>query len=192
MKKKNKYAEKVKVQNHNANLSKDMKWIGQVTLMAFILSLALSFVSDTVIPNVATIASIVVLILFIALGIVFDMVGVSVTVSDPKVFNSMASKKIKGAKTALLMIKNNSKVSSFCNDVVGDICGIISGGAGITIGTSIASMSGTNSVIINLIITSLIASITIGGKALGKSHAINRANSILYKFAKIIEIVTFK
>ena len=160
--------------------------------MAFILSLALSFASDTIIPNVPLFFSVLILVFFILLGIVFDMVGVSVTVADKKVFNSMAAKKVKGSKTALLLIKNNSKVSSFCNDVIGDICGVLSGAAGITIGASIASSTSINLIIINLVLTSLIASITIGGKAIGKSFAINKANNILYKFSNFIDIVTFK
>lgn len=191
LKKKHSYTEKVKKDNRVSHLNKDTIWIIQIITMSFALSLSLSFFADTIIPNVPIFASFIVLILFILLGIVFDMVGVSATVADKKVFNSMAAKKIKGAKTALLLIKNNSKVSSFCNDVVGDICGILSGGAGVTIATAISTSYGLNLVVINLLITSVIAASTIGGKAMGKSYAINKANSILYKFSKFINIVTF-
>jgi hypothetical protein len=37
-------------------------------------------------------------------------------------------------------------------------------------------------------VTALIASITIGGKAMGKSYAINKSEVIIYKFAKIISL----
>lgn len=120
------------------------------------------------------------------------MIGVSVTVAEEEVFHSMASKKVKSAKTALSLIKINSKVSSFCNDVVGDVCGIISGSAGVTIAMSISKALNFSFVITSLIVTSLIASITIGGKALGKSYAINKSNSILYSFARFIDLVTLK
>ena len=120
------------------------------------------------------------------------MVGISVTVADKKVFNSMASKKVKGAKTALKLIKINSKVSSFCNDVIGDICGILSGGAGVTIATSLSTMYSLNPVFVTLIVTSLIAALTIGGKACGKSIAINKANRILFVFSKTLDIITFR
>lgn len=186
-----KYNEKVKKDNRIAHFNKDTVWIIQIILMTFFLSLALSFASDTIIPNVPLVFSILILFFFILLGIIFDMVGVSVTVADKKVFNSMASKKVKGAKTALMLIKNNSKVSSFCNDVIGDICGVLSGAAGITIGTIIANNTNVNIIIISLILTSFIASITIGGKAIGKSYAINKANNILFKFSKLIDILTF-
>lgn len=185
------YKEKVKKDNRQWHLNSNKVWIIQIILMSFFLSLSLSFFSETVIPHVPILISTLILILFIALGIIFDMVGVSATVADKKIFNSMAAKKINGSKTALYFIKNNSKVSSFCNDVIGDICGIISGGAGVTISQSIANTYGINIIIINLFITSLIAAITIGGKAIGKSHAINKSNQILYSFARIINIMTF-
>ena len=189
---KNNYQEKVKKDNRVKHFDRDKIWIVQIILMAFFLSLSLSFVSDTIIPNVPLFVSILVLVLFIALGIIFDMIGVSSTVADKKVFNSMAAKKIRGSKTALLMIKNNSKVSSFCNDVIGDICGILSGAAGVTIATSISNLYSVDFVVVNLLMTSTIAAVTIGGKAIGKSRAINKANQILFRFSKLIDIITFK
>ncbi len=186
------YSEKVVKDNRTKHLDKSTIWIIEVTILAFTLSLVLSFFSDIVMSSATTLVSIIVLVVFIGLGILFDMVGVSVTVADAKVFNSMAAKKIRGSKTALKMIKNNARVSSFCNDVVGDICGILSGGAGVTIAVSISSLTNINPVITNFIVTSLIAALTIGGKALGKSFAINKANKILYSFSKTLDIVTFK
>lgn len=186
------YSEKVKKDNKRAHFSKNMNWVIKIILASFFLSLALSFLTDSIVPNVPITISVIVLFLFISLGIVFDMIGVSVTVAEEEVFHSMASKKVKSAKTALSLIKINSKVSSFCNDVVGDVCGIISGSAGVTIAMSISKALNFSFVITSLIVTSLIASITIGGKALGKSHAINKSNSILYSFARFIDLFTIK
>lgn len=192
--KKNKkpYSSKIEKDNKKFHLNKDTLWIIEVTILAFTISLVLSLFSDLVVSNATALVSLIVLFIFIGLGIIFDMVGVSVTVADRKVFNSMASKKVHGAKTALKLIKNNSKVSSFCNDVIGDICGIISGGAGVTIALSIARLYSWNQAVVNLIVTSLIAALTIGGKAMGKSFAINKANRILFNFSRILDIMTFK
>lgn len=186
------YSDKTKKNNRILHLDKDTFWIIEITIIAFSLSIALSFFSETVISNTSVLVSIIVLVLFIALGIIFDMIGVAVTVADKKVFNSMAAKKVKGSKVALKLIKNNSKVSSFCNDVVGDICGILSGSAGVTIALAIAGSSNILSMISSLIVTSLIAAFTIGGKAVGKSFAINKANKILYIFSKFLSIITFR
>lgn len=164
----------------------DKKWILSITIAAFLISLSFSIISETIIPNVNVIVSIIVLFIVIILGIVFDMIGISVTVADLKSFNGMASRKIKGASLGVEFIKNAEKVSSFCNDVIGDICGIISGSIGITISVALANNFGFNLVPITLITTALIASFTIGGKAIGKTIAINRCNKILFLFVKTI------
>ncbi len=186
------YSSKTDKDNKKFHLNKDTVWIIEITLLAFTISLVLSLFSDLVVSNATALVSLIVLFIFIGLGIIFDMVGVSVTVADRKVFNSMASKKVRGAKTALKMIKNNSKVSSFCNDVIGDICGIISGSAGVTIAVLISDTYSWGLSIVSLITTSIIAALTIGGKAVGKSFAINKSNKILYHFSKFLDIITFK
>ncbi len=186
------YDNKTKKDNKLIHLNKDVLWIIEITLLAFTLSFGLSFFSDTVVSDSTALVSVIVLLVFIFLGIIFDMIGVAVTVADEKVFNSMASKKIRGAKRALKLLKSKSKVSSFCNDVVGDVCGILSGSAGVTLALAIANEFSLNLAIVNLVLTSLIAAFTIGGKAIGKSVAINKSNRILYIFAKFLDIVTFK
>ena len=119
----------------------DFKWVGIITLLAFIISLVFSSISQSIIPNAHVLISLVVVFVIILIGIIFDMVGMAVQVADVKVFNSMASKKIKGAKMALKMIKNAPKLSTICNDVIGDICGIISGSGGAAISAILESIS---------------------------------------------------
>ncbi len=167
----------------------DYNWIVKVTLLAFSISLIFSFMSETVLPNVNVVLGIIILIVFIFLGIIFDMIGVAITSADEKQFHSMNSRKIRGANIAVKFIKNADKMSSFCNDVVGDICGIVSGSAGTIVALSVASMLKIDKFIVTLLITALIAALTIGGKALGKSYAINKNNLILYKFAKAISYI---
>ena len=71
------------------------------------------------------------------------------------------------------MVRNAEKVSSICNDVVGDICGIISGATGALIVTHItAGTDGATKVLVSLLITGLISAGTIGGKAAGKGIAV--------------------
>lgn len=164
----------------------EYNWIIKITIIAFLISLLFSFASEIVIPNVNIIVGIILVFSFIGIGILFDMVGVSVTSADIKPFNSMSSRKVRGSKIAVKMIKNADKVSSFCNDVIGDICGIVSGSAGVIIANSLSSSFNIDKFIITLIITAIIAALTIGGKALGKSFAINKNNVILYKFAKFL------
>ena len=162
-------------------------WPLIVTILAFTISLLFSFMSESVMPKVGIIVGIMILILFIFIGIIFDMIGVAVTSSNEEPLHAMSSKKIKGAKKAVSFKKNADKVSSFCNDVVGDICGIISGSTGAVIASKISS-NGLNSLVVTIITMGIISALTIGGKAMEKSIAINKSNKILYTFAKVLSI----
>ncbi len=164
----------------------EWKWIIQITSIAFMISFLFSFTSEMIIPNVNIIVGILLLIIFILLGVLFDMIGVAVTAADEKPFHSMNSRKVKGADIAVKFKKNADKVASFCNDVVGDICGVVSGSAGAIIALSLSNILHMDKFIITLLVTSLIAALTIGGKAIGKSYAMNKSNIILYQFAKTI------
>ena len=167
----------------------DKKWIIQIIGMAFLISFAFSFLSETTIPKVNVFLGIIILILFILIGILFDIIGVAVTSSDEAPFHSMNSRKVKGADIAVILKQNADKVSSFCNDVVGDICGIVSGTASSIIALSLADTFHMNNFFITLFVTAIVASLTIGGKAIGKSFAINKSNYILYEVSKIISNV---
>lgn len=164
----------------------NLKWVMTITVSAFLISMFFSFLSEMILPNVAVLFEIVILILFILLGVLFDMVGVSVTAADEKPFHSMNAQKIRGANVALIFKKNADKVSSFCNDVIGDICGIISGSAGVMIAVNFSQQFSLEQFFLSLIVTGITAALTIGGKALGKGLAISKANMILYEFSKVV------
>lgn len=183
---KEKYSKKVNKKPVKNRKLVDYKWIITVTLLAFFISLIFSLFSEGVIPNANSVVAITIILLFIGIGIVFDMVGIAITVADIKTFNSMASKQVKGAKLAIKLIKNNEKASSFCNDVIGDICGIISGSAGVALANIIATNFNFNLLIVSLLITATIAALTIGGKAMGKATAINKSTLILFRFSQVI------
>lgn len=164
----------------------DKKWIATVVIVAFLTSFTLSFISEMTIPNLSLWLGILVTLFFIFLGIFFDIIGVSVTTADEAVFHSMSSRKVKGANIAVKFKKNADKVSSFCCDVIGDVCGIISGAAGTTIATILVTQFKFNTLFTSITVAAIIAAITIGGKAIGKSFAINKSNIVLYEFAKFI------
>ena len=168
------------------------RWVLIVTLLAFGLSLVMSFLAEIVLKNVTLAISLIVTFLFILLGIVFDIIGVAVTSGNETVFHSMAARRVRGGRIGVKLIKNASKVSSICCDVVGDICGIISGSAGVTIITLIIKMTDINPLIVTLLVTALISSLTIGGKALGKGLAINKSDEVITAVAKLLSIFSKK
>ena len=169
--------------------TKNSKWILIITILAFIISFIFSLIAELILPDVTILIGIIVVFLFIIIGVLFDMIGVAVASADEAPFHSMASQKVKGAPLAIKLIKNASKVSSFCNDVIGDICGIVSGSAGVTIAVKLSEVLPLNSFLNSLLVTALIAAMTIGGKACGKSLAINKSNMILYRVTSFLSIV---
>ena len=183
-----KYEKKVKKIDKKNRKFFDLSWVLKVSFFAFLISLSFSIITEVALPNINVFMGVLVLFSIIVIGVLFDMVGVSVTAASLKPFNSMASKKVKGSKTAIWLIQNAEKVSAFCNDVIGDVCGIISGSVGILISSALAVELKTNISITTLILTAVIASLTIGGKAVGKSYAINKSDVIVFRFAKIIKV----
>lgn len=180
----------LKVQTRRRKKKKmDKKWIIQIIVISFSISLCMSLISEVALTKVPLYIGIILVILFILVGILFDMIGVAVTASSEKVFHSMNSRKVKGADIAVLFKKNADKVASFCNDVVGDICGVISGSAGITIALSLAHAFHVNALLVSLLVTSFIAALTIGGKALGKGIAMNKSNIILFRFSLLVSCI---
>lgn len=187
---KEKYSKKVNKKPVGTKKKVDKKWVLIISTVSFFISLFFSFIGETVIPNAHIALSLILVFSFIGLGILFDIIGLSVTVADIRTFNSMATKRVKGAKLGVKLIKNAAKVSSFCNDVIGDICGIISGSTGASIAIIISQKFNINLLFVTLIVTAIIASLTIGGKAMGKSFAMNNSNTILYKFVRVLSFFT--
>lgn len=169
-------------------MKKNNLWTLKITIIAFAVSFLFSALSEIVMPKVNIYLSLLILILFISIGIVFDMIGVAITTCDIKPFRSMSAKRIKYANIGIKLINNSAKVSSFCNDVIGDICGIISGSAGVLIAVTISNLFNTNILLTTLIVTSLIAALTIGGKSLGKSTSIKNNIAIVKVISKILSI----
>ena len=101
-------------------------WILIVFILTFILSFIFACLS-TLASDMNVLLLGIVLILFILIGIIFDMIGVAVLSCDEATFHAKASRKITGARECIKLIKNANRTSSICNDVIGDICGIVSG-----------------------------------------------------------------
>ena len=170
------------------NETSQYRWAVTVLLLAVALSAALSLASESMLSGAGMAVALLILGLFIALGIVFDILGVAVTAADPRPFHSMASHKEPGAKEALNLLRNASHVSSVCNDVVGDICGIVSGATGAVIVTQLQRALDTRSVLISAGITALVSGLTIGGKALGKTFAINQSTKVVYWAGRFLHL----
>ena len=167
----------------------DQKWVIRIFCVSVALSAVLSFLSSEMLEGSGYLVAFAVLIFFILLGIAFDIIGVAVTAADPRPFHSMAAHKEKGASQALMLLKNAGRVSNFCNDVVGDICGIVSGATAAVIVARLEQGFNLEGAILTLTVTALISGFTIGGKALGKNFAITQCTDVVYFVARIMNFL---
>ena len=159
-----------------------IKWFIEVFITTFILSICFSYISTNGVSNLNLISSIFILIAVIAVGIIFDVIGVAVTVANEEEFHAKATKKVDGAKTSIKLIKNSARVANICADVIGDICGVLSGAISAMISAKIMEKSGMN---LQFIVSAIVASLTVGGKALGKEIA-NKESTPIVQFVGTI------
>lgn len=167
-------------------MKENKKWILTITCLAFFITIIFSLGAQFLLEDVNIFLGIIIILLFILIGVIFDIIGVAVQSSDAVPFHAMASKKVKSAKTAKKMLENSAKVSSFCNDVIGDICNIISGSAVAVVSVTIASKLDVDETIPTLLVTSVVAAFTIGGKALGKGFAVSKSEYIVTRVTKLM------
>ena len=102
--------------------SSDLRWFITIFITTFILSIIFSYISTNAISSLELFPAILILIFTIFIGIIFDIIGVAVTVAKEEELHAKASKKIQGAKTSIKLIRNSAKVANICADVIGDIC----------------------------------------------------------------------
>lgn len=161
-------------------------WIIKAFLLTFFITIIISGISNTVSKTCHFYVLVIITILIIFIGILFDIIGTSVLTAKEANFHAMASSKVKGSKEGIKLIKNSSNIANFCNDVIGDICGIVSGSMGAMIAIYIANNFKIDILVSSLLISSLISSLTVGGKAIGKKIATKNSDKIIAFVGKII------
>ena len=169
---------------------KQIKWVVTIFLITILISGTISLISDEVMANSSLFVAFFILLVIILVGIILDVVGMAVASADEKPFHSMAAKKVPGAQEAIRLLRNAERVSSICNDVVGDICGVVSGSASATIAAQvIRSFDFSWPQIVTLLMSALAAGLTVGGKAIGKSVAINSCTEIVHMVGRVVYTV---
>lgn len=171
----------------------NINWVRAISFWTFIMAIVFSIITESLVKNLDIFLAFIILVLVISIGIFFDIIGIAVTTAKEMPFHAMAANKVEEAKYAIKLVKNASQVSNFCNDVIGDISGIISGSLGTTIIFKLINTYDLkNASILSIIITALIASFTVGGKAFGKSIAIMNSEKIIFQAAKVLNFLEKK
>jgi len=164
-----------------------IQWVVTVFFTTLVISALIGLLSDEVMGSSSLPAAFAILLFIVMLGIVFDIIGMAVASADEKPFHSMAARKVPGAQEAIRLLRNAERVSSICNDVVGDICGVVSGSASATI----AALMLTHMDVawprgVSLVMSSLVAGLTVGGKAIGKTFAVSSCTQIVHTVGRIL------
>ena len=166
---------------------KTRRWVITIFLATIVISAAISLASDFVMGKSSMGVAFLILLMIVFIGILFDIVGMAVATADEKPFHAMASRKVRGAKECIMLLRNAERVSSICNDVVGDICGVVSGSASATIAAQVlANFELSFASIVPLVLSSLVAALTVGGKAVGKGIAVKGCTDIVYHAGQVI------
>jgi CBS domain containing-hemolysin-like protein len=170
---------------------KSVQFSLSIAVITFVLAAIFSVISSSVLGEVIWIFGLLIVLIIVLTGVVFDMLGIAATAAAEHPFHAMASEKVKGAKEAIAIVRNADRFASFCNDVIGDISGIVSGTASAVVVIQLANTFGysdgsTVQIVISVVLTSIVAALTVGGKALGKFLAINKSTDIIFFAAKII------
>lgn len=166
-------------------------WAIKVFIASLLTTAILTLITEESINNISMVAAFVLLVIIILINIIFDVVGLAVATAAESPFHSMAARKNRVGKTAVKLLKNADKVSSICNDIVGDIAGIVSGATSVAIAAKIF-LGNPRESWFTLLLTSLVAAFTVGGKAFAKKLAIVKSTEIIILTSRFLSFFSLQ
>ncbi|GAB6876009.1 hypothetical protein JCM13210_07350 [Thermaerobacter litoralis] len=157
--------------------------------LTFLLALTTSPLSESAVRALSLPLAMLIVAAIVALGVVFDIIGVAATAADEAPFHAMAAKRKPGARAALGLVRNADRVAAFANDVVGDVAGTLSGAAGAAVALRLGQWldgQGTHLVVAPLVLA-LVAGLMVGSKAAGKGFALREHQRVLLALGTFLE-----
>jgi len=133
----------------------------------------------------------IIVFFIVIVGAFFDMLGLAATAAREAPIHAMASKRVFGARRAILIVRNAEKVSSIFSDVIGDIAGVLSGAGALAVAYQLAtaiSIHGWHEELAKIVLTAFVTAITVFAKALGKTVAIQSPTPIVLFAGKVLEM----
>lgn len=156
-------------------------------LLTFFLSLIMTYAADVFLRQGLVIyLAFLVLLLVVLVGVVADMIGFAAAAADATPLNAKAANKVLGARQAVRLIRNADQVAVFCSDVMGDIASTLAGAMGAVIVFRVVAERHLESGWYTIVMTALVAAVSVGGKALGKGVALQEANEIMFRLGQVV------
>lgn len=175
------------------SLNHSIRWSIFISAATFLLACVFSVASTVVLEGVAWGMGMVVVLVLVMIGIVFDIMGIASAAATERPLHAIAAERVRGAKKAIQIVRSADRFSSFCNDVIGDIVGVISGTATAVVVFKLVSAAGYENTVwytvISVVFSAVVSGLMVGGKALGKSYAIHHANAIVLRIGKALDIL---
>jgi hypothetical protein len=174
-----------------------VSWTLAIAVITLVLAAIFSIVSTFILSGVSWGVGMIIVLVIVLVGIFFDTIGVAATAAVETPFHAMAAERVPGGKEAVLITRNADRFANFCNDVIGDIAGIISGTATAFVVLQLVQQIGQGDnpayqFWISVIFTSMIASLTVGGKSLGKTIALQYATPIIFQVGRLFYLIEIK
>jgi CBS domain containing-hemolysin-like protein len=171
------------------SMKNSIKWSIFISAVTFAMACLFSVISNMMMENASLLTGIVIVLFIIAIGIFFDVLGLASAAASEHPYHAMASERVRGAKQAIGIVRNADRFSNFCNDVIGDICGVISGGATtLVVLLLLTSMNNENALVsttVSVLFAGIVSALTVGGKAIGKSFAMHYSTEIILAVGKV-------
>ncbi|HEY8424688.1 MAG TPA: hypothetical protein VIK73_01580 [Limnochordales bacterium] len=158
-----------------------------VGLGTAIISALLALSSTSSAASLGLAASVAGLSLVIALGVLFDILGVAATAADEEPFHAMAADRVFGARHAIWIVRHADRVANFANDMVGDAAGILSGALGAAVvGQIVSRLPAVSDVWATTGMVAVVSGLVVGGKAAFKGFAIDRSQAIVFAMGRFL------
>ena len=163
-----------------------------IFLGSFVAAALVSGASELFMQKLSLFWATVFLLVVILVNILFDIIGIAATAATEAPQHARAANRVFGARHAVYIVRHADVVANFANDVVGDITGTVSGAMAASIIADLvryAPKLSASEVWLNTFMLALVASITVTGKAVGKTFAIREANNIIAAVGAVLATV---
>ncbi|MDG5788685.1 hypothetical protein QA612_14490 [Evansella sp. AB-P1] len=179
------------------SLKKSLQWSWIIAVITLVLAAIFAIVSTSILSGVSWGIGMFIVFLIVLMGVFFDTIGVAATAANEKPFHAMAAEKLPGAKQAVQITRNADRFANFCNDVIGDIAGVISGTASAYVVVRLSLQLGYDEgssfqFLVSVLFTSVVAALTVGGKSVGKTLAIQYSTEIIYQVGRLFYFLEVK
>jgi len=171
-----------------AAIKKHYRWFVFIIVLSFAIAFAFGLATELLVTQ-SIIVCVSIIVVLIAVAFIGDIFAVAVAYADIGNFNAMASRRKRGAKMSIRLIKNSDKVSSILSDILGDVCGIISGAMGVALALVIidsGNFATFQQVLIIALVNAVIAMTAITAKSIAKKIAIKNSTKIVLFFGKVL------